>query len=118
MHNKHKMQPLSFWPAVARKVAWRLSVGALLFAGIASAQTAATPEPKPAAAADDSLAEITVTGSLIRTPSSAAVGSAVIAVDQPGELRKSAHRASLTGPGCDRMVRGGAKPCLTNQPRR
>ena len=94
MHNKHKMQPLSFWPAVARKVAWRLSVGALLFAGIASAQTAATPEPKPAAAADDSLAEITVTGSLIRTPSSAAVGSAVIAVDQKDLQQTGANNVS------------------------
>ena len=93
MRNKHKMQTLSL-RAKARGCTG-VALATLLFAGSAGAQTASSStDAKAAGAADEGLAEIVVTGSLIRTPSSAAVGSAVIAVDQKDLQQTGANNVS------------------------
>lgn len=94
-----------------------LSMVALLVSGAAVAQqTAAGPQAAKPSGTDAALEEIVVTGSLIRTPSSAAVGSAVIAVDQRDLQQTGANNVSqmlrdvpqVSGLGVSESSRSGA----------
>src|ERR1700727_3754946 len=94
MKNNQEMQTLSL-----RRMLRIGLIGAAIAgfaAGGATAQQSAPGGDKSAAAAapGEALDEIVVTGSLIRTPSSAAVGSAVIAVDQKDQQATGANNVS------------------------
>jgi iron complex outermembrane recepter protein len=83
-----KMQPLTFGRGSRYGLIAAL-IGACSWAGSAFAQQANGATP-----AKDTLDEIVVTGTLIRSPSSAGVGSAVIAVDQKDLQATGANNVS------------------------
>ena len=93
MKNKQEMQTLSLRKMLRIGVVGAAVIG--FAAGAAMAQQSAPGGDNAAAAAPgEALDEIVVTGSLIRTPSSAAVGSAVIAVDQKDLQATGANNVS------------------------